>query len=44
MPFENQKFLIPKNYNAYLQQLYGKDYLTVTPNIKQQYARKHIKN
>lgn len=43
MKFENQKFLVPQNYDEYLKQLYGDNYLTYTPSVAQKYAKKHIK-
>lgn len=43
LAFENQLFLVPENDDAYLKQLYGENYLTYTPNIAEQLARKHIK-
>lgn len=44
MKFENQSFLVPQNYDEYLKQLYGKNYMTVTPSPDQQYAKQHIKS
>lgn len=43
MNFENQTFLVPELYDDYLKKLYGVNYMTYTPNIDQQNAKKHIK-
>ncbi|MGG5368464.1 LicD family protein [Enterococcus sp. AZ196] len=43
LAFENHRFLVPVNYNDYLKQLYGENYLTYTPSVTQQEEKKHIK-
>lgn len=43
MDFENQKFLVPSNYDEYLKQLYGDNYFTYTPNEAQQNKKRHVK-
>ncbi|MCD7892958.1 MAG: LicD family protein [Erysipelotrichaceae bacterium] len=43
MQFENQTFLIPENYDEYLKQYYGDNYMEYTPNPKEINARTHVK-
>ncbi len=41
--FCDTEFLVPDEYDKYLQQLYGKDYMTTIPTEEKIAAKKHIK-